>query len=139
MQYYHISISITFYSSVSQAVSKKATKPLATPSSVQTSAALLLVSTALVCTLSYCRFNLCISGRVTLRIGRWRSNVLSAAGGEGIGKVEAVGIAERWVRRDEVIVDVVFVSVWRAFGGGFERWGSASGIHVRPAEDLLEE
>jgi hypothetical protein len=49
-------------------------------------------------------------------------SVLSEAGGEGIGNSEAVGIAERWARRAEVIVDVVFVRVCRAFGAGLERY-----------------
>jgi hypothetical protein len=47
--------------------------------------------------------------------------VLSEAGGEGIGNSEAVGMAERWARRAEVMVDVVLVSVCRAFGAGLER------------------
>ena len=79
--------------SVSQAVSRNATYPLAIPSSVQTSAALELVATALVCTDSYCLFNLCISGNVTLRIGRFRINDPDdVAGGDGIGNEDAVGI-----------------------------------------------
>jgi hypothetical protein len=53
-------------------------------------------------------------------------SVLSEAGGEGIGNSEAVGIAERWARRAEVIVDVVLVSVCRAFGAGLERYGISS-------------
>ena len=53
-------------------------------------------------------------------MGRCRTRP-DGAGGEGMGNVDAVGIVWRWVRREEVIVDVVFVRVCRAFGGGFER------------------
>jgi hypothetical protein len=79
------------------------------------------VATALVCTDSYCLFNLCISGSVTRRIGRFSTSD-PLAGGDGIGKWEAVGIVWRCERREDVIVDVVFVSVCRAFGAGFERF-----------------
>jgi hypothetical protein len=57
---------------------------------------------------------------VTRRIGRFSTRD-PPAGGDGIGKWEAVGIVWRCERREDVIVDVVFVSVWRAFGAGFER------------------
>lgn len=108
------------YESVSHAVSKKATKPLATPSSVQLSAALELLATALVCTLSYCLFSLCNSGNVTLRIGKCSfSDPALEAGGEGMGNVSAVGIAWRWDKRDVVIAEVVLVRVCSAFGAGF--------------------
>jgi hypothetical protein len=67
---------------------------------------------------------------VTRRIGRFSTRD-PPAGGDGIGKWEAVGIVWRCERREEVIVDVVFVSVCRAFGAGFERCMLALNNHKR--------
>lgn len=94
---YDMGLGLTAQCSVSQAVSKNATKPLATLSSVHVTAALELLATAFVCTVSYCRFSRCNSGNVTLRMGRCRISdpVGAEAGGEGIRKESAVGIA--WI------------------------------------------
>jgi len=122
---------------VSQDVSKKATKALATSASPRIPPAIPPEACALVCVVSNCRLSRCISGRVTLRIGKCRtSEPGDAAGGEGTGKVEDVGAALMCASSEDVIVDVVFVSVCSVLGAGCARWhelGSPRGASCSPA------
>jgi len=112
---------------VSQAASRNPTNPTATSHSAHLPAARPPLACALICTPSYCLFSRCISGRVTLRIGRWRNNgPRTGAGGEGIGKVEADGEALMWDKREVVMVLVVVVRVFKVFGGGLGRCGTSA-------------
>lgn len=105
---------------VSQLSSRKLTNFFATSSSFHIPAALPPLACAAVWTLSNCLLSRCISGRVTLRMGRCNTSAapVAPAGGEGIWNVGELGEWERWDNRLETMREVVLLRTWRVLRGG---------------------